>query len=457
MTTVFALSSARGRAGVAVVRISGSCVKDTLAQVAALSDPKPRAAQRVAIRDPRTDEVLDQGLAIFFPGPKSFTGEDVCELHIHGGPAVVNSVLDCLTHVPGLYPAEAGDFTRRAFDNGKLDLSEVEGLADLIAAETEAQRRQALRQMQGALSALVESWRESLLKASALCEALIDFSDEELPDDLSDALDHNILTVKNDLAQYIDGRHLGERLRDGFQIAIIGPPNAGKSSLLNALVRREAAIVTDIAGTTRDVVEVHLDLEGYPVLLADTAGLRRLEGEDVDPSLRIELEGMMRSRKRAEDADLVLVVFDAAESVPASDEAWSRLGSRAIVIWNKVDLRGQKDGSDGEPKPPEELRDLPAFMISAKSGIGLPDLLDHLRGEVVSRFGGGEAAVVTRLRHRQALEETVSALDRMRSAPLPELAAEDLRVALSALGRITGRNDIEDVLDLLFSEFCIGK
>ena len=451
MSTVYALSTAHGRAGLAVVRISGPAAGSALSRLTGKALPAPRMATLSNIRCPESGEILDRGLVLYFKEPESFTGEDVAELHIHGGPAVLAAVLDCLGEEPGLTLAEPGEFTRRAFDNGRLDLSEVEGLADLIAAETEAQRRQALRQMGGGLSRLVEGWRENLLRASALAEAEIDFADEELPEDLGTTLTGEIDRIHKEISSHLDDRHLGERLRHGFEIAIVGPPNAGKSSLLNALVERDAAIVTDVAGTTRDVIEVHLDLNGYPVSLADTAGLRDL-GEDASlPAARIEEEGMARSRRRAATADLVLLVLDRSCEA-AVQEDWRFLsGVQTAVVWNKADLEAVG------AKAPEGLSEAKSFAVSAKTGEGLGTLIAFLREEVVARLGGGEAAVVTRRRHRLALEDCVGALARVPEAGYPELAAEDLRHALSALGRITGRNDIEDVLDRIFGEFCIGK
>ncbi len=452
--TIFALSSARGRAGVAVVRLSGPQALRALRRLTDKDDPSPRAARLARLRDPLDGRTLDHALVLSFPGPASFTGEDVVELHLHGGPAVLQAVLAALGREAGLRPAEAGEFTRRAFDNDKLDLSEVEGLADLIAAETEAQRRQALRQMEGALSDLVEGWRERLLQAGALAEATIDFSDEELPADLSDRLNSLVSGVDGEIARYIKDQGLGERLRHGFQVVILGPPNAGKSSLLNALVRREAAIVTSSAGTTRDVIEVHLDLNGYPVTLADTAGLRSLEEGGVAATFgEVEREGMRRARGRAEAADLLIAVFDLGGLSNLDPEILTLLGDRATVVLNKCDLH-----PGAAPELPRALSAWPVFTISATEGIGLQGLVSHLRGEVMRRFAGsGEAPVITRARHRRALEDCRAALTRMRTAGLPELAAEDLRAALSALERITGRSDVEDILGRIFQEFCIGK
>ena len=459
--TIFALSSPTGRSAVAVVRLSGPAAMAAARRLAGGSLPAPRTAGLRRLRDVGDGRRLDQALVIPFPGPASFTGEDMVEVHLHGGPAVVAAVLETLGREVDLRPAEAGEFTRRAFDNNKLDLSEVEGLADLIAAETEAQRRQALRQMEGGLSRHLEAWRERLLQARALSEAMIDFSDEDLPDTLGKQLDHYIYGLIGDVTQYIDDKGLGERLRDGLHAAIVGPPNAGKSSLLNALLRREAAIVADQAGTTRDVIEAHLDLAGYPVTLADTAGLRSQEAqrEANENWDEVEREGMRRARRRATSADFVIAVFEPEQFEAAGHELFDLLDERATIVLNKVDL--YPDVTAG-PVPkgelPEAFREYATFRVSAKEGPGLSALIDHLRGETLRLFAGtGEAPAITRARHRRALEDCRDALRRSKDALLPELVAEDLRHALTALDRITGRSDIEEVLDRIFQEFCIGK
>jgi tRNA modification GTPase len=441
--TIFALATAPGRAGIAVLRLSGVSAAAVLeALTGAL--PAPRHATRARFRDPESGELIDDGLALFFPAPRSFTGEDVAELHVHGSRAVVAALLAALVRLPGLRPALPGEFTRRAFEQGKLDLTAAEGLADLVAAETAAQRRQALRQLEGALGRLYEAWRARLLRALAEIEAEIDFPEEGLPEDLWARVRAEAVALKTEIARHLADGHRGERLRDGVTVAILGPPNAGKSSLMNALARRDVAITAASAGTTRDVIEVALDLGGYPVLLWDTAGLR--EATD-----SVEEEGVRRARSRAAAADLKLIVLDAArpEEAPAvaglADEA-------ALVVANKIDLApgGGADWTD-------RLGAGPALRLSVLSGEGVGALLARLEAEVARRFAGGGAPVITRARHRHALEETEAALERFFIAPLPELAAEDLRAATRALGRITGRVDVEDLLDVIFREFCIGK
>lgn len=445
--TIVALASGAGRAGVAVIRLSGPAAGDVLRALTDRDLPRPRVAARMAFCAPDGGLSLDDGLALWFPAPHSFTGEDVAELHIHGGPAVIAAIIDaCLSRL-GVRVAEPGEYTRRAFENGKLDLAEAEGLADLVDAETEGQRRQALRQRRGALSAVYEGWRSRLIEAAALIEAEIDFPDEDLPGALSCRAGPLLQALAADMARHLDDAHRGERIRDGYRIAIVGPPNAGKSSLLNALAQREAAIVSDIPGTTRDVVEVRLVLAGYPVWIADTAGLR--EAADA-----IEAEGVRRALARAEEADLRIGVVEAGADVPGSVR--SVLGPNDILVRSKLDLHG----------PPASRRqaaalagETPAVHISATTGEGLRDLEELLARRVAEALGREEAPVLTRARHRRlveaaraALQRAIPALDRG-----PELAAEDVRIAADQIGRLTGRIDVEDLLDEIFSSFCIGK
>ncbi len=440
--TIYAPSTGPGPAGIAVIRISGPEAGPALEWLTDAAPPPPRRAALVGFRDPDGGEALDRGLALWFLGPASFTGEDMAELHVHGGRAVVDGVLAALGRCPGLRPAEPGDFTRRAFANGKMDLTAAEGLADLIGAETAAQRRQALRQMQGELGRLYDSWRARLLAALAHLEAAIDFSDEDLPDGIIGRTRDQVDGLDAEIAAHLrDGRR-GERLRDGLHIAIIGSPNVGKSSLLNLLARRDAAIVSETAGTTRDVIEVHLDLGGYPVVVADTAGLR--EGGDA-----VESEGVRRARARAEDAELKLAVFD-GETWPEADGETERLvDSGTVVVVNKSDL--------GVPAGPLEVNGRPALPVSALTGDGVDGLLRALEAEMADRLATGAAPSLTRARHRQALEECRAALARSRDAAEAELAAEDLRLAVRSLGRITGRVEVDDILDVIFQDFCIGK
>jgi len=441
MSTIFALATAPGRAGVAVLRLSGPAARTALSALAG-SVPPPRHAQYARFRDPASGEIIDDGLALFFAGPRSFTGEDVAELQVHGSRAVVRALIDALAGLPGLRLAEPGEFTRRAFENGKLDLTAAEGVADLVAAETMAQRRQAQRQLAGDLGRLYESWRERLLRGLARLEAEIDFPEEGLPSNLWCDFASDIRDIVCEVARHLADNHRGERLREGVAIAIIGPPNAGKSSLMNALARRDVAITSATAGTTRDVIEVALDLGGYPVVLADTAGLRA----SADP---IEVEGVQRAEARAANADLRLLVVDAntPEEVPGLA---GMVGADTLVIANKIDLGGDAGWAD-------RLGMGTAMRLSVLSGIGMPELLERLHAEVARRFAPGHAPVITRARHREALIDCLAALRRFGAARLPELATEDLRMATRCLGRITGRVGVEDMLDLLFREFCIGK
>lgn len=430
--TIAALSSAAGRAGVAVVRVSGPKVRFVLETIAG-SVPQPRVATLRILRAPE-GEPIDSALVLFFPAPHSFTGEDVAEFHIHGSRAVLSRLLGVLAALPGIRLAEPGEFTRRAFEAGKLDLAAVEGLADLIDSETEWQRRQALRQMEGALGALASRWRDGLLRALTLLDAEIDFSDEA---DVSGPLVEEAMTavadVLGELRRALAGFVMGERIRDGFVVVLTGPPNAGKSSLLNALARRDVAIVSPVAGTTRDAIEVRLDLGGLPVILVDTAGLR----ESADP---VEAEGVRRALALVERADLVL-------RLRAVDSAPDRIGgddARVIPVATKSDLGGTV--------LPGEL------AVSVETCDGLVELLAVL-ADRLGGGSGGEPALLTRERHRVAVGAAIDSLALAVSARhgQAELLAEDVRLAVLALERLVGRIDVEDVLDRIFAGFCIGK
>lgn len=430
--TIFALASAPGRAGIAVVRISGSDTRTALARLG-VALPQPRVATRARFKDTR-GELLDDGLVLWFPAPRSFTGEDVAELHLHGGRAVLDSIFAVLAQT--LRPAEPGEFSRRAFDNDKLDLTAAEAIADLVDAETRAQQRQALRQFGGALKELYDDWRHRLVQALAHMEAVIDFPDEDLPTDVAEKVWGEVRALKSRIAAHLGDARRGERIRDGLAIVIVGPPNAGKSSLLNLLARRDVAIVASTPGTTRDVIEVHLDLGGYAVTVADTAGLR--EAGDA-----IEDEGIRRARARAAKADIKIALFDGA-TYPARDAATeSLIDADTLVAVNKADLI--KSATDN------------TLLISVANGKGIDVLLKNLEAMVTARVDGGAAMPPTRERHRRALEECREALTRAEQAEAPELAAEDLRVAARALGRLTGRIDVEEILDAVFRDFCIGK
>jgi tRNA modification GTPase len=514
--TIFALSSGRPPVAIAVVRISGPRAGAAL-KILSGKIPEPRKAGLARLRDPQSGEMIDEALALWFPGPASETGEDTAELQVHGGRAVIAATLAALGRIEGLRPAEAGEFTRRAFENGKLDLTAVEGLADLVMAETEGQRRQAFRQMKGALGGRAESWRQRLIQALALVEARIDFSDEaDVPEDLVSPALVIARELEGEIAAALADGGRGERLREGLVVAIAGPPNAGKSTLLNRIARREAAIVSPYAGTTRDVIEVHLDLGGLPVTLLDTAGIRETE----DP---VELEGVRRARERAGAADLVLWVVDASVAGEAAGSA-SGLGEFGQEVSEQVAVGGVPDelghratgggsgaggGGRGQPTawlvrnkldliegwgksesgtrnvrrnergiiPTKSILNMGnkaltgrnesagykkeyQFNISATTGDGFDALLAQLGAYAEEFMAGAESALVTRERHRHALSDTLGALRRALSKDLggrEDLLAEELRMAATALGRLTGRVDVEDILDVIFRDFCIGK
>ncbi|MBX9776636.1 MAG: tRNA uridine-5-carboxymethylaminomethyl(34) synthesis GTPase MnmE [Xanthobacteraceae bacterium] len=447
--TIFALSSGRPPAAIAVVRISGPRARAALEALIGRV-PEPRKAALAKVRDPATGEPIDQALVLWFPGPRSETGEDVAELQLHGGHAVIAATLAALGRVPGLRLAEPGEFTRRAFDHGQLDLTQVEALADLIGAETEAQRRQAYRQMRGLLGDRAEEWRTRAIEALAQVEAAIDFADEgDVPKDLIDRALAIARPLADDINAALAGAARGERLREGLWVVIAGPPNAGKSTLLNRIARREAAIVSPIAGTTRDVIEVHLDLNGYPVNLIDTAGIR--ESSD-DP---VEREGMRRAREQAARANLVLWVVEATEADSLAPPPVP--GIPHWTVLNKIDLVSPQQ----LPRLEWQFKAMGrAHRISATTGDGLDALLAALV-EFAERTFTLEPALVTRERQRRVLTEVVQSL--VESGRLAEegageeLVAEKLRLAASGLGRLTGRVDVEDILDVIFRDFCIGK
>src|SRR3954447_14331474 len=438
--TIFALSSGRPPAAIAVVRVSGPRAGDAITALGAKL-PEPR---RAALRRLRHEgALLDEALVLWFPGPNTETAEDMAELHLHGGRAVVAAVLGALGKLEGFRPAEAGEFTRRAFLNGRLDLTAVEGLGDLVFAETEAQRAQAMRQFSGALFGRADAWRSRLIEALALIEARIDFSDQDVPDALVSPALHVARELGDEIEKTLADEHRGERLREGLTVAIAGPPNAGKSSLLNRLARREGAVVSPYAGTTRDVIEVHLDLGGYPVMLLDTAGVR----ESADP---VEQEGVRRAQARAAAADLVLWVEEAGGTGDQGRGGRSEQKNKWLVR-NKVDLINVAA---------QPARMAGAFEISALTGGGVDQLVAAVTKFAEDFLSAAEPSLVTRERHRNALQEVVEALGRALTvgpADELELIAEELRIASRSLGRLTGRIDVEDILDAIFRDFCIGK
>jgi tRNA modification GTPase len=451
-STIFALSSGRPPAAIAVVRISGPQAGAALERLVGRI-PEPRKAALARVRDPANGDVIDEALVLWFPAPHSETGEDVAEIQLHGGHAVIAAVLDALGGGEGCRLAEPGEFTRRGFENGKLDLTEVEGLADLVAAETAAQRRLAYRQLKGLIGDRAEEWRKRLIEALALVEARIDFSDEaDVPEELVKPALDAAQQLRSEIAASLADGGRGERLRDGLVVAIAGPPNAGKSTLLNRLARREAAIVSPYAGTTRDVIEVHLDLGGYPVTLLDTAGIR----ESNEP---VEQEGIRRAAERAAAADLVLWVVDVSANGGETFGYPANLAETCVwLVENKIDLADAK----GRKRPIDCNRSGFKFTLSlsARQGLGLDELIRELTSFSGEFFGTTEALLVTRERHRGALNETVGYLDRalaQGASASEELIAEELRSAATTLGRLTGRVDVEDILDVIFRDFCIGK
>ena len=430
--TIVALSSGNLPSGVAVIRISGpACV--ILAKSLIGSLPTPRQAVLKSICDPANKEELDRGLVFWFPGPQSFTGEDCIELHLHGGCAVVNAVIGVLCDFEGVRLAEAGEFSRRAFENGKFDLTEIEGIADLVSSETEAQRKQALAQSRGDSRETYESWRKRLIYMRALIEAELDFSEEEdVPEEISKEGFQQVLALKFEIENHLSDDKAGEIIRDGFKIALMGKPNAGKSSLLNALAKRDVAIVTSEAGTTRDILDVHLDIDGYAVIISDTAGLR-------DANNIVEIEGIRRAELRGSEADLVIWLHDISDTDMMPELAYSDV----IYVTSKDDKCSVKKG----------------ISISVTSDAGLAVLFEEIKRRIKSRIGNHETGLISRLRYRFALEECVSHLTFVIDNNISdiELKAETLRHASDCIGRITGKIDVEDLLDIIFSEFCVGK
>lgn len=437
--TIFALSSGRPPSAIAMVRVSGPQAGKTVTTLAGKL-PSPRMATRVLLRDVG-QRPIDEAVVLWFPGPASATGEDVAEFHVHGGRAVLAALFAALAEFENVRPAEPGEFTRRAFENGKLDLTEAEGLDDLIHADTDRQRRQALRQLKGLLGDKARDWRARIIEASALIEAGIDFSDEgDVPAELIDPALERIKALLAEIQEALAAQGKSERLRDGLVVAIAGPPNVGKSTLMNQLARREVAIVSPHAGTTRDVIEVQLDLDGYPVTVIDTAGIRETE----DP---VEQEGVRRAQARAADADLVLWLADPPGAAVPHDGA-----APVWTVRNKIDL-------DVPGRPLAEPPGGGDFQISASRGDGVPELIAALVGFAQNYFGGNESGLIGRTRQRKLLQETAASLQGCIDVvgEGEELAAEELRSAAYSLGRLLGRVDVEDILDVIFREFCVGK
>jgi tRNA modification GTPase len=438
METIYAISSGATKAGVCVIRISGEDASKALTELTSKPLPEHRLASVRYLYD--GEELLDDSLVIYFQAPNSFTGEDVVELHIHGGRAVIDGVLNALSKIDNFRIAEPGEFSRRAFENAKMDLTKAEAIADLIDAETKAQKKQALRQMDGELGRLYETWRQKLKEVLAYTEATIDFSEDDVS---TDSMLPKVKKVMHEIDGHLNDRGRGEKLREGLSIAILGAPNAGKSQLLNAIAKREVAIVSETAGTTRDIIDVHLDLNGYPAIISDTAGIREADND-------IEHEGIMRALKKAENADIKVVMFDCTQM--AEKEGLDLVDENTIVVLNKCDMEKNNDTISAVQSKSNNV-----LEISALTGLNLDTFLDVLEKETESRLFSAGSATITRDRHRKFLQNANDALARAMHAPETELQAEDIRIAVREIGKITGSVEIEELLDIIFSDFCIGK
>lgn len=437
--TIFAPATAPGKSGVAIVRVSGPMSAAVLEAFCGLREFVAGTARYVTVRD-KGGHIIDKGLALCFKAPASFTGEDSLEFQLHGSPAVMRQMLTALSSMPGLRFAEPGEFSRRAFLNGKMDLLEAEGLADLIDAETPRQKAQAQAQMDGVLSGYYGELRARMVQNLAMLEAYIDFPEEEIPDSVVEGLEKEISGMIATMEAALFDHKRGQALREGMRVVILGAPNAGKSSLLNSIAKKDAAIVSSIAGTTRDVIEIHMDMAGFPVILTDTAGLREAKDE-------IEIEGVRRAEARAGEADLKLVVLDGAKLPEIDAKSLEICTGNYMILINKIDMK--QVGSLKLPKEP--------IGLSAKTGEGFDGFLTALKQQVSDFFSSAEAPVITRARHRELLTQAHAALKRFSpSAPL-ELACENLRIAAKAVGKITGKIEVDELLDVIFKQFCIGK
>jgi tRNA modification GTPase len=442
--TIYALSTGPGISGIAIVRVSGEDTKKVIKLLTNATLPKPRVATLRKINKINTSELIDEGIILWFPGPESYTGEDMAEFHIHGSKAVIDALHNSISKVENCRLAEAGEFTKLAFQNGKINLLKAESVADLISAETEIQRQQAIKIMNGKSADKFNSLREKLLKILSHVEAKIDFPDEDLPEDIL----KNIKKISNEvilnIKKVLNDQKVGERIREGFKIAIIGPTNAGKSSLLNHLSNRDAAIVSEIAGTTRDVIETHLNIDGYPVVVSDTAGIRDSKNE-------IEKKGIKLALDKAENADLKLIVID-AKSIDFKGVLKELMDENAILVVNKSDLL-KKDLSS-------EIKNFEHVLISVKNNLNIEDLIFKIKSKLKNKFITSEDILITRERHRQHLEQSLNYLknfEEKNEAEDFDKAAEDLRLATRHLGMIVGKVDVEEILGSIFNDFCIGK
>ncbi len=442
--TIYALSTGPGISGVAVIRVSGENTIEVIKRLTGASPPSPRVATLKKFNKNGGKELIDEGVIIWFPAPNSYTGEDLAEFHVHGSRAVVNAMHSAISKVKNCRLAEPGEFTKRAFQNGRINLLKAESIGDLISAETEIQRKQALKIMGGKSSNRFNSWRDKLLKILSHIEAKIDFPEENLPKNIINEIQETSKGVLNEIKKTLNDQKVGERIREGFKIAILGPPNSGKSSLLNYLSKRDVAIVSEIAGTTRDVIETHLNLDGYPVIVSDTAGIRSSKNE-------IERKGIKIALKRAEDADLKLVIVS-ARNVDFTSVLKKLLTKNAILVVNKSDLIKGKLNS--------KFKKYDNVLISIKKDLNLNKLITKIKSKLKNKFTTTEDILITRERHRQNLESCVQHLERFqnkRSSQDFDKAAEDLRLATRHLGMIVGKIDVEELLDSIFNDFCIGK
>ena len=442
--TIYALSTGPGVSGIAVVRVSGKEAAEVVKQLTGDDLPVPRVAVLKKLKNSNTNEMIDEGIVLWFPGPNSYTGEDLAEFHVHGSRAVVSALHSSISGIKNCRLAEPGEFTKLAFQNGKINLLKAEGIADLVSAETEIQRKQAVEIMSGKSSDKFTSWRAKLLKILAHVEAKIDFPDEDLPKDILDEIQKTSNQVSKEIEKVLDDQKVGERIREGFKIAIVGPTNAGKSSLLNYLSKRDVAIVSEIAGTTRDVIETHLNLDGYPVVVSDTAGIRESKNE-------IEKKGIKLALNRAEDADLKLIIVD-AKSVDFTSVLKELIDENAILVVNKSDLIAGNINN--------ELKKHDHILVSIKNNLNLDKLILKIKKKLENKFISYGDILITRERHRQHLEQCISHLKNFKNKNGSEdydKAAEDLRLATRHLGMIVGKVDVEEILGSIFNDFCIGK
>ncbi len=442
--TIYALSTVYGKSGVAVIRISGNNALAALKKMTSLDTTKikPRYAYFVSLKN-NEGNTLDKCLILYFKAPNSFTGEDIVEIQTHGSKAVISGVLSTLAQIEGFRMAEPGEFSKRAFYNGKMDLTEAEGLADLIDAETSEQQKYAMRQMEGGLKKLYDDWREQLLKILAHLEAFIDFPDEDIPNNVMSEMKNNVFKLENSVYEHLKSDNIGERLREGFRVVIVGPPNAGKSSLLNAIANREAVIVSDIAGTTRDAIDIHLDIKGYPVMFTDTAGLREANEE-------IEKKGIEIAYSKIKSADFIICLFDASkDGVQIFDNIRKSFKNNTFLVANKCDKLTSEQCSVLEKQG--------CILISAKQKEGISQILDRIYEFICERFTSNSNLLITRSRYREALQEVMENLQHFSFDKEIELTAEDIRLAARALGKITGRIEVNEILDKIFGDFCIGK